>query len=39
MRWNIRNDAPVYAQLVEHIKMAIITGEYPLGGRLPSVRS
>ena len=38
MRWNIRNDAPVYSQLVEHIKMAIITGEFPLGGRLPSVR-
>ena len=38
MQWNIRSDAPVYAQLVEHIKLAIISGEYALGARLPSVR-
>lgn len=38
MRWNICSDAPVYAQLVEHIKLAIISGEFPLGSRLPSVR-
>ena len=38
MRWNIRSDAPVYSQLVEHIKLAIMSGEFPLGSRLPSVR-
>lgn len=38
MRWNLRSDMPVYSQLVEHIKMAIISGEFPLGSRLPSVR-
>ena len=38
MQWNIRDDAPVYAQLVEHIKLAIISGEFKLGERLPSVR-
>lgn len=38
MRWNIRSDAPVYSQLVEHIKLAIVSGEFPLGSRLPSVR-
>ena len=38
MQWNIRSDAPVYAQLVEHIKLAIISGEFKLGERLPSVR-
>ena len=38
MRWNIRSDAPVYSQLVEHIRLAIISGEFPLGSRLPSVR-
>ena len=38
MRWNIRSDAPVYAQLVEHIKLAIVSGEFALGERLPSVR-
>ena len=38
MRWNLRSDAPVYAQLVEHIKLAIVSGEFALGERLPSVR-
>ena len=38
MRWNIRSDAPVYSQLEEHIKLAIVSGEFPLGSRLPSVR-
>ena len=38
MQWNIRSDAPVYSQLVEHIKLAIVSGEFPLGSRLPSVR-
>ena len=38
MRWDIRSDAPVYSQLVEHIKLAIISGEFPLGSKLPSVR-
>ena len=38
MRWNIRSDLPVYSQLVEHIKLAIVSGEFPLGSRLPSVR-
>lgn len=38
MQWNIRDDAPVYAQLVEHIKLAIVSGEFKPGERLPSVR-
>ncbi|MBQ9044678.1 MAG: GntR family transcriptional regulator [Oscillospiraceae bacterium] len=38
MEWTIRGDAPVYAQLVEQITLAIIRGEYPPGERLPSVR-
>ena len=38
MSWQMRDDAPVYAQLVEHIKLAIISGEYALGSRMPSVR-
>lgn len=38
MRWNISSDAPVYSQLVEHIKLAIISGDFPLGSKLPSVR-
>ena len=38
MNWNIRNDAPVYTQLVDQIARAIILGQFPPGGRLPSVR-
>ena len=33
MNWNIRNDAPVYTQLVDQIARAIILGQFPPGGR------
>lgn len=38
MDWKFRNDTPIYTQLVEQIKIAIVTGEYAAGERLPSVR-
>lgn len=38
MAWNLENDRPIYAQLVDRIKMQIVSGQYPPGGRLPSVR-
>lgn len=38
MDWNFENDRPIYIQLVEKLKIAIVTGEYPAGERLPSVR-
>ncbi len=38
MEWNFRNDLPIYSQLVERIKLGIVTGEMPPGDRLPSVR-
>ena len=38
MNWNIRNDAPVYTQLVDQVARAIILGQFPPGSRLPSVR-
>ncbi|MBO8462713.1 MAG: GntR family transcriptional regulator [Firmicutes bacterium] len=38
MKWEIRSDRPVYSQLMEQIQQGIICGEYPLGGKLPSVR-
>ena len=38
MEWNFTNEAPIYAQLMEQIKVAIVTGVYPAGTRLPSVR-
>ena len=38
MAWSLDSDRPIYAQLVERIQMQIVTGGYPPGGRLPSVR-
>lgn len=38
MAWDLDTDRPVYAQLVERIQMQIVSGQYPPGGRLPSVR-
>ena len=38
MRWLFSNDAPIYTQLIEQIKVGIVTGVFPKGERLPSVR-
>ena len=38
MQWQITNDAPVYAQLIAHIRQAIASGAFQPGERLPSVR-
>lgn len=38
MEWKIRPDRPVYLQLVEQIELAIVTGEYPPGAKVPPVR-
>jgi DNA-binding transcriptional regulator YhcF (GntR family) len=38
MPWIFAADRPIYLQLVEHIQMKIISGEYQPGDRLPSVR-
>lgn len=38
MAWNLDNDRPIYAQLVDRIKMQIVSGQYLPGGKLPSVR-
>ena len=38
MDWNFRNDLPIYSQLVEQIRLAVVAGEYPPGARLASVR-
>lgn len=38
MNYNFNNDAPIYTQLVEQIKIAIVTGEFERGARLPAVR-
>jgi len=36
--WNLDNDRPIYAQLVERLQVQIISGAYLPGGKLPSVR-
>ena len=38
MAWNLQSDRPIYAQLVEQIQRMIVTGVFPAGSRLPSVR-
>ena len=38
MKWQFSNDAPIYAQLIRQIKVGIVTGAFPPGERLPSVR-
>ena len=38
MDWTFRNDLPIYAQLVEQIKLGIVSGAYVPGERLASVR-
>ena len=38
MEFNFNNEGPIYIQLVRELKISIVTGKYPLGSRLPSVR-
>lgn len=38
MNWNITAGRPVYVQLIEQMELAIVTGDYPLGSRIPPVR-
>lgn len=38
MQWELTNDRPLYIQLIEHIKLLILSGEYEAGQPFPSVR-
>ncbi len=38
MEWIFRSDLPIYSQLVERIKLGIVSGSFRPGERLPSVR-
>lgn len=38
MRWEFSNDAPIYTQLIQQVKVGIVAGIFPPGERLPSVR-
>lgn len=36
--WNLTSDRPVFIQIIEKLKMDIVTGVYGPGDKLPSVR-
>lgn len=38
MIWQFTNGAPIYSQLIHQIKQGIVSGAFPPGERLPSVR-
>lgn len=38
MKWNLDNERPIYAQLVEQIEQAVAAGGYLPGAKLPGVR-
>ncbi|MEG1687078.1 MAG: GntR family transcriptional regulator [Angelakisella sp.] len=38
MNWSFGNDRPIYLQVMEQLKLGIISGELPAGSRLPAVR-
>lgn len=38
MAWKLDSDRPLYSQLLEQIQMQIVSGKYPPGSKLPSVR-
>ena len=38
MRWKIDSSRPVYIQIMEHFRSAVLANEFPPGSRIPSVR-
>ena len=38
MEWNFTGNEPVYLQIMEHFRSAVLSGNYPAGSRIPSVR-
>ncbi len=38
MQWKLEGSSPVYLQLMEHIRQAVLSGEYPPGARIQPVR-
>jgi len=38
MTWSFTPDRPIYLQLQERIKLSIVSGHHPPGGKLPAVR-
>lgn len=38
MNWKFSADRPVYQQIMATLRGAVVTGEFPPGGKVPSVR-
>jgi DNA-binding transcriptional regulator YhcF (GntR family) len=38
LQWKFNGNRPVYIQIMEQVRGAILTGEFPPGGRVPPVR-
>lgn len=38
MDWNFNNDMPIYTQLVDKIKLSIVSGQLPPGDKMSTVR-
>ncbi len=38
VQWKFEGSSPVYLQIMEHIRRAVLSGEYPPGARIPAVR-
>ena len=38
MDWSFNNDMPIYTQLVDKIKLSIVSGQLPPGAKLSTVR-
>lgn len=38
MSWDLNNNCPIYMQVLDIIRLKIITGEYKPGDKLPSIR-
>ena len=38
MDWIIENDRPIWLQLYEQLTLRIVTGQSPMGGKMPTVR-
>lgn len=38
MTWELKNDRPIYLQLMEQLKLRIISGAYLPGSKVPAVR-
>lgn len=39
MAWSLDSNRPIYLQLKEELELRIVTGQYPPGSPLPSVRN